>query len=180
MELAHIHDGDLLFVKSVNEVRSGAIAVVRVGDEVTIKRVIYKPDLLILEAANPAVENRYFTQAFTPENPGGARWDSYYVSVHDILSRQDLPAEDGGYDCIALSDFAFVRVYCTEHYIFPAGHTGSTQSEYIYTQYAPYFDDAVTPMQQNVGIREDMRLQETTIIIGGVEIGAVTLSRGRE
>ena len=127
-----------------------------------------------------ADENRYFTPTFTPENPGGARWDSYYVSVHDILSRQYLPAEDGGYDCIALSDFAFVRVYCTEHYIFPAGHVGSTQSEYIYTQYAPYFDDAVTPMQQNVGIREDMRLQETTIIIGGVEIGAVTLSRGRE
>ena len=69
-----------------------------------------------------ADENRYFTQAFTPENPGGARWDSYYVSVHDILSRQYLPAEDGGYDCIALSDFAFVRVYCTDHYIFPAGH----------------------------------------------------------
>ena len=69
MELAHIHDGDLLFVKSVKEVRSGAIAVVRVGDEVTIKRVIYKPDLLILEAANPDVENRYFTQKEVKELP---------------------------------------------------------------------------------------------------------------
>ena len=127
-----------------------------------------------------ADEDRWFTQTFTPENSDGARWDSYYVSVHDILSWQYLPAEDGGYDCIALSDFAFVRVYCTEHYIFPAGHTGSTQSEYLYTQYAPYFDDAVTPMQQNVGIQEDMRLEETTIIISGVEIGSVSLSRGRE
>ena len=35
-------------------------------------------------------------------------------------------------------------------------------------------------MQQNVGIQEDMRLEETTIIISGVEIGSVSLSRGRE
>ena len=32
------------------------------GDEATVKRVIKKDRVLILEAANPKVENRYFTQ----------------------------------------------------------------------------------------------------------------------
>ena len=31
------------------------------GEEVTVKRIIKKPDMLILEATNPLVENRYFS-----------------------------------------------------------------------------------------------------------------------
>lgn len=61
MELAHIHDGDLIYVKECSDVPSGSIAVVLVGDEATIKKVIKKADLLILEAANPNIETRYYT-----------------------------------------------------------------------------------------------------------------------
>lgn len=60
---AHIYPGSLIFVKTVDDVPSGAIAVVLInGDEATVKRVIKKDRVLILEAANPKVENRYFTQ----------------------------------------------------------------------------------------------------------------------
>ncbi len=62
MEGAKIHDGDLIFVHSCNDVRSGEIAVILIErQEVTVKRVIKKAGMLILEAANPEVENRYFT-----------------------------------------------------------------------------------------------------------------------
>lgn len=62
MEGAKIHDGDLAFIHSCSDVRSGEIAVILIEhQEVTIKRVIKKADMLILEAANPEVENRYFT-----------------------------------------------------------------------------------------------------------------------
>ena len=47
MEGCHIFDGDLV-IKQCNEVRSGQIAVVMVGDEATIKKVYYKNDLMIL------------------------------------------------------------------------------------------------------------------------------------
>jgi repressor LexA len=62
MDGAKIHDGDLVFVKQCDDVNSGEIGVILIsGTEVTIKRVIKKPNMLILEAANPGVENRYFT-----------------------------------------------------------------------------------------------------------------------
>lgn len=62
MDGAHIHDQDLIFVKQCQDVVSGTIAVVLIGNhEVTVKRVIKKENLLILEAANPAVPSRYFT-----------------------------------------------------------------------------------------------------------------------
>lgn len=62
MDGAHIHDQDLIYVRQCDDVPSGTIAVVLIGgDEVTVKRVIKKENLLILEAANPAVENKYFT-----------------------------------------------------------------------------------------------------------------------
>ena len=56
-----IMDGDLVLVKQCSSVHNGQIAVIIVGEEVTIKRIIQKPDLLILEATNPLVENRYYT-----------------------------------------------------------------------------------------------------------------------
>ena len=61
MEGSHIYDGDLLYVQICNEVPSGRIAVVLIGDEATVKKVKYKNDLMILEASNPKYEARYFT-----------------------------------------------------------------------------------------------------------------------
>lgn len=67
---ARIYDGDLLYVKSCNDVESGQIAIVLIGDdEATVKRVIKKDHLIILEAANPNVENRYFDQKEIDELP---------------------------------------------------------------------------------------------------------------
>lgn len=63
MSGAHIHDGDLLYVKKCNDVPSGTIAVVLINRcEVTVKKVIKKEELLILEPANPSVDVRYYSQ----------------------------------------------------------------------------------------------------------------------
>lgn len=61
MEGAHIFEGDLVYVQSCSMVHSGQIAIVMIGDEVTIKKVYFKKDLTILEAANPKYESRIFT-----------------------------------------------------------------------------------------------------------------------
>lgn len=58
---AKIHDGDFVYVKKTDFVENNEIAIVLVGDEVTIKKIIRKDDILILEAANPAYENKYYT-----------------------------------------------------------------------------------------------------------------------
>lgn len=63
MSGAHIHDGDLLYVKKCNDVPSGTIAVVLINRcEVTVKKVIKKEGLLILEPANPSYNVRYYSQ----------------------------------------------------------------------------------------------------------------------
>lgn len=63
MSGTHIHDGDLLYVKKCNDVPSGTIAVVLINRcEVTVKKVIKKEGLLILEPANPSVDVRYYSQ----------------------------------------------------------------------------------------------------------------------
>lgn len=57
-----IMDGDLALIKQCSYASTGDIAVVMIGgEEVTVKRIIKKPDMLILEATNPLVENRYFS-----------------------------------------------------------------------------------------------------------------------
>ena len=56
-----ILDGSLVLVRQCTDVDSGKIAVVLVGDEVTVKRVVKKERMMILEAANPEVQSRYFT-----------------------------------------------------------------------------------------------------------------------
>ncbi|MBR2991104.1 MAG: helix-turn-helix domain-containing protein [Solobacterium sp.] len=61
MNGAGILDGSLVLVRQSDTIDSGKIGVVLIGDEVTVKRVIYKNGMMILEAANPEVENRYFT-----------------------------------------------------------------------------------------------------------------------
>ena len=59
---AKIHDGDLVYVEACNDVNSGEIAVVMIDNqELTIKRIIKKTNMMILEAANPSYENIYFT-----------------------------------------------------------------------------------------------------------------------
>ena len=56
-----ILDGSLLLIRKCNQVDSGTISVVLVGDEVTVKKVIYKENMMILEAANPEVETHYYS-----------------------------------------------------------------------------------------------------------------------
>ncbi len=56
-----IMPGSLVLVRSTTHVENGKIAVILIGDEVTVKRFILKNRMVILEAANPDVENRYFT-----------------------------------------------------------------------------------------------------------------------
>lgn len=59
-----IMDGSLAYIKSCSDVPSGTIALCLIGEEeVTIKRVIKKADMIILEAANPKVSARYFSAA---------------------------------------------------------------------------------------------------------------------
>ena len=55
-----IMDGSLVLVRQTNTLNSGDIGVVLINDEVTVKKVVYKDKMLILEAANPDIENRYF------------------------------------------------------------------------------------------------------------------------
>ena len=67
---SRIFDGDLIYVKKTSDVNSGDIAVVLInGDEATVKRVIKKDKLLILEASNPEVETRYYNAQEIQEIP---------------------------------------------------------------------------------------------------------------
>lgn len=67
---ARIYEGDLLYVRACSDVDSGQIAVVLINDnEATVKRVIKKEHMMILEASNPAYENRYFTEQEIEELP---------------------------------------------------------------------------------------------------------------
>ncbi len=60
---SRIYENDLILVQKTSDVDSGALAVVIInGDEATVKRVIKKDDILILEASNPKYETRIFTQ----------------------------------------------------------------------------------------------------------------------
>ena len=53
MSGAHIHDGDLLYVKKCNDVPSGTITVVLINRcEVTVKKVIKKEGLLLLNQSS--------------------------------------------------------------------------------------------------------------------------------
>ena len=56
-----IMDGSLVLVQQTEHINSGEIGVVMIDQEVTVKKVVLKKNMMILEAANPDVENRYFT-----------------------------------------------------------------------------------------------------------------------
>ena len=50
---AHIFDGDLVFVKTGGYVEDGRIAVVRIGEEYSLKRIFRGEDYLELRSENP-------------------------------------------------------------------------------------------------------------------------------
>lgn len=55
---ARIFDGDIVFVKSGVFVEDGQIAVVRIGEEYTLKRIFRGPDYLELRAENPTFKTK--------------------------------------------------------------------------------------------------------------------------
>lgn len=60
---ARIFDGDLVFIRLRPEVENGRIAVVRIGDEYTLKKVYYFPEegRLVLRPCNPLMSDKVFT-----------------------------------------------------------------------------------------------------------------------
>jgi len=58
-----IMDGSLVLVQQTDTLSNGQIGVILIGDEVTVKRFYKKDKVIILEASNPEVENRYFSGA---------------------------------------------------------------------------------------------------------------------
>lgn len=64
-----IMDGSLVLVHQTSAIENGDIAVVLIGDEVTVKKVLFKKHMVVLEAANPDVENRYFSSREVKETP---------------------------------------------------------------------------------------------------------------
>ena len=77
---AHIYEGDLVFVKQTNKVESGSIAIVLVGEEATLKRVLYKKGLMILEAANPKIDTKVFYARRSGRIAGKGYWKSLICS----------------------------------------------------------------------------------------------------
>ena len=64
---ASIYPNDLVFVRKQDDVESGDIAVVIIDNETaTLKRVLKKEGLLILQAENPAYAPMVFTPAELP------------------------------------------------------------------------------------------------------------------
>ena len=59
---SHIYEDDLVFVQQCNSVNSGDIAIVMIDEKVTIKKVYFKNDNLILVASNLKYDDRYFDQ----------------------------------------------------------------------------------------------------------------------
>ena len=56
----HIHDGDIVFLRKQDDVDSGQIAAVLIGEEATLKRVIKHPGGLVeLRAENPDFPSMY-------------------------------------------------------------------------------------------------------------------------
>ncbi len=120
--------------------------------------------------------------ALIVRDEGGAEV-SYSIRVREFLSYQFFPSDGGGYTLIALSNFASALIARSEPVYYLEGETQHSEivtTQYTLTQYAAYTDDAVTPYLRRQAMDEDMRLPEMDIVLGGVEIGTVPLSRGRE
>lgn len=62
MKGAHIHEGDLLYIRKCVDLPSGAIGVFLIGEEeVTVKKLIKKNNYWILQPANDEVEPRVYS-----------------------------------------------------------------------------------------------------------------------
>lgn len=63
MKDLRIMDGDIVYICKQPAVNNGQVAAVRIGDEATLKRVLYYPDrgILVLKAANSAYEDMIYT-----------------------------------------------------------------------------------------------------------------------
>ncbi len=59
---ARIHEGDLVFVRKQYDVDNGDIAVVMTDDKISIKRVIKKDDIIVLQSENPDYMPSIFTK----------------------------------------------------------------------------------------------------------------------
>ena len=83
---AHIDDGDIVFVKQMEIVPNGYIAVVLIEDEATLKFIDWRPEqsTLILTPANPA----FRTQVYTGEQLNRIRILGLAVSLHKDLTRR--------------------------------------------------------------------------------------------
>jgi len=66
---ARIHPQDLVYVHRQSTLDNGAIGVVLVGDEATIKRVYFKDDALILKPENPKYQEMVYTQQDLESKP---------------------------------------------------------------------------------------------------------------
>ena len=62
-----IMDGDLVAVRSQPEVENGEIAVVRIGDEATLKKVSFDGTTMVLQPLNPAYPLMTYTGAALAE-----------------------------------------------------------------------------------------------------------------
>lgn len=80
---AHIEDGDIIFIKQMPVVPNGKIAVVLIGDEVTLKYIDYRQETstLILTPANPA----FRTQVYSGEELNSIRILGQAVLLHKSL-----------------------------------------------------------------------------------------------
>lgn len=60
---ARINNGDIVFCRRQEQVENGEIAVVAIGDEATLKRVVYYPEknMLILKPENPRFQDMIYT-----------------------------------------------------------------------------------------------------------------------
>ena len=59
---ARIHDGDLVLVRKQSDVQTGDIAVVVIDDEeATLKRVLKKENILVLQPENPSYPSYIFS-----------------------------------------------------------------------------------------------------------------------
>ena len=83
---AHIEDGDVIFVKKMEIVPNGKIAVVLIEDEATVKYIDYRPETytLILTPANPA----YRTQIYSGEELEHIRVLGMAVTLQKDLTRR--------------------------------------------------------------------------------------------
>lgn len=59
---ARIYDGDIVFIRKQDQVETGEIAAVRIGEEATLKKVYYVPgsDRITLRACNPLYPDMEF------------------------------------------------------------------------------------------------------------------------